>query len=121
MILQAHGGLSKAMRKVILVFVALLAAGLCALAEDADNDSKLRVGIFADLHAHDTDSPIEGLVMTRYRERLQACIEAMNDWPADLMIQIGDFINGRFVIGAQFGDQERIPDIGGRGRSVCTV
>ena len=103
--------ISSMRRQILLlgVFVALVSISLCA--SDADSEATLRVGIFADLHAHDTDSPIEGLVMTRYRERLQACIDAMNAWPADLMIQLGDFVNGRFVIGAEFGDPARIPMI----------
>ncbi|HCP32481.1 TPA: hypothetical protein DIT45_04490, partial [Candidatus Acetothermia bacterium] len=44
-------------------------------------------------------------------ERLGACVDAMNAWPADLVIQLGDFVNGNFVIGAPMGDPARIVDI----------
>jgi len=81
------------------------------LADDLTVSSPLHLGIFADLHAHDTDSPGEGKVMTNYAERLMACVEAMNAWPADLVIQLGDFVNGNFVMGAPMGDPARIVDI----------
>lgn len=71
----------------------------------------LRIGVFADLHAHDTDSPGEKKVMMNYGERLQAFVEAMNSWPADLAIELGDFVNGRFVSGAPLGEPERIVGI----------
>jgi alkaline phosphatase len=80
-------------------------------ANETGSTEPLHVGIFTDLHAHDTNNPIERLVMVNYRERLQACIDAMNAWPADLMMQLGDYVNGRFVIGADFGDPDRIPGI----------
>jgi len=71
----------------------------------------LRLGILTDLHAHDTDSPGEGKIMTEYPQRLSACIEAMNAWPADLVIELGDFVNGNFVLGAEMGDPARIVGI----------
>ena len=71
----------------------------------------LRIGIFADLHAHDTNSPLDQFEMVDWAGRLEACVDAMNAWPADLMIELGDFINGRFVLGAELGDPERIPTI----------
>ncbi len=71
----------------------------------------LHLGIFTDLHAHDTNSPGEGKIMTEYPQRLSACIEAMNAWPADLVIELGDFVNGNFVMGAPMGDPARIVGI----------
>jgi 3',5'-cyclic AMP phosphodiesterase CpdA len=35
----------------------------------------------------------------------------MNAWPADLVIQLGDLVNGRYVMGAPFGEPERIMGI----------
>lgn len=48
------------------------------LADDLTVSGPLHLGIFADLHAHDTDSPGEGKVMTNYADRLMACVDAMN-------------------------------------------
>jgi len=90
---------------IIAVSLAMLTAGPSALCDP------LRIGIFADLHAHDTDSPLDGFHMVNWEERLTACIEAMNAWPADLMIELGDYINSRFVLGAPLGDAARIPGI----------
>lgn len=86
---------------------ALLAVGLAFVA----NADVLRLGVFADLHAHDVDSPADGFEMANWKERLGACIEAMNAWPADLMIELGDLINGRFVLGAEYVAADRIPEI----------
>ena len=33
----------------------------------------------------------------------------MNAWPADLMIQLSDFMSGRFALGAELRDADRIP------------
>ena len=68
----------------------------------------LRIGIVADVHAHDTESPVEHKVMTNYAERLTVFVDAMNAWPADLVIELGDFVNGAFVLGADYGDPTRI-------------
>lgn len=97
---------------VVLLVGALMIAGvsLVGVADGAATDV-LHVGIFTDLHAHDTDSPAEHKVMTDYAERLQACVDAMNAWPADLVIELGDFVNGNFVMGAPIGDPARIPGI----------
>jgi alkaline phosphatase len=100
-------------RLLLLVLIgAVLVASLALVADGDDtNTGILRVGIFTDLHAHDTDSPFEGKVMTTYPERLGACVKAMNAWPADIVIQLGDFVNGAFVMGADLGDPARIVDI----------
>jgi len=96
---------------IVLLGIALAASlAFVGVAEDA-NTEILRVGIFTDLHAHDTDSPVEGKVMTTYPQRLEACVDAMNAWPADLVIQLGDFVNGNYVMGAPLGDPARIVDI----------
>ncbi len=95
---------------LLLAGVLAISLGLVTSADDPANDV-LRLGIFADLHAHDTDSPDEGKTMTSYKERLEACVEAFNDWPADLVIQLGDFVNGNYVMGAPLGDPARIVSI----------
>jgi 3',5'-cyclic AMP phosphodiesterase CpdA len=84
--------------------------GLTAIAFAARADP-LRVGIFADLHAHDENSLLDGFEMVDWADRLGACVDAMNAWPADLMIELGDFVNGRFVLGGAFVDAARIPEI----------
>lgn len=93
------------------VLLVLFLGCLPLLVEGTDVDRPLCVGIFADLHAHITNNPLERLVMVHYRERLSACIEAMSAWPADLMIQLGDFVNGRFVLGGEIVDVTQIPGI----------
>jgi len=102
-------------KKLLLAVIAMIFVSslftLGLVYGDDETGSVLHVGIFADLHAHDTDSPNEGKIMTNYPERLRACIEAMNAWPANLMIELGDFVNGRFVLGAPLGDAARIPGI----------
>jgi len=102
--------LSKVYRVILLsLVVCLLSVPLSA--GGTGSAEPLRVGIFADLHAHDSNNPLESLVMVHYRERLGACVDAMNAWPADLMIQLGDYVNGTFVLGANPGDPARIPAI----------
>lgn len=49
--------------------------------------------------------------MTNYPQRLSAFVEAMNAWPADFVIELGDFVNGWVVLGANLGDPYRIPQI----------
>lgn len=95
---------------VLGLFLTVL-CGMVLQADDTDANAPLRIGIFADLHAHDTDSPKEEKVMTDYPQRLSACVEAMNAWPADLVIELGDFVNGKFVLGAELGDPARIVGI----------
>ncbi len=96
---------------LVLGFSLSALCGGMLFADDALPSAPLQIGIFADLHAHDTDSPNEGKVMIDYKERLEACVEAMNAWPADLVIQLGDLVNGRYVMGAPFGEPERIMGI----------
>ncbi len=83
-------------------FILLVCGSLVASAE------AVRIGIIADAHAHDTDSPVEGKVMTNYAERLTAFVDAMNTWPADALIELGDLVNGAFVMGKAPGDSARI-------------
>jgi len=90
---------------------ALLLALLAVYVAVGASAAPLRIGIFTDLHAHDTNSPLDRFLMVDWAERLQACVDAMNAWPADLMIELGDYVNGRFVLGAELGDPERIPAI----------
>ena len=103
--------LSKLSRGVLLGLVVFVLSSSSLSAERAGSIEPLRVGVFTDLHAHDSNNPLERLVMVHYRERLSACVEAMNTWPADLMIQLGDYVNGTFVLGADPGDPARIPSI----------
>jgi 3',5'-cyclic AMP phosphodiesterase CpdA len=94
----------------LLVMLSILSIGTI-FAQEQIGPEVLYIGIFADLHAHDTDSPGEGKVMTNYRERLQAFVDAMTIWSADFVIQLGDFVNGKFVLGAELGEAARIVGI----------
>jgi alkaline phosphatase len=97
---------------LILLFTAVLILTMLPMASVSADEGPLHLGIFADLHAHDTDSPSKGELMSTYPQRLTACIEAMNAWPAELVINLGDFVNGNFVLGAEsMGDPARIPGI----------
>jgi len=98
-------------RKGLRCMAVVLVLLACAFPTLAADNEPLHVGIFADLHAHDTNSPLDGFLMVDWADRLRACIDAMNAWPADLMIELGDLVNGRFVLGAELGDPERIPVI----------
>jgi len=100
----------RALLVLLLVGISLLGVWAAA-AQTSSSEAPLRVGIFTDLHAHDTNSPNEGKIMTSYGQRLTACVDAMNAWPADLMIELGDFVNGRFVMGAPLGEADRITGI----------
>ncbi len=71
----------------------------------------LRIGIVTDVHAHDTNSPNQYTVMVNYESRLAAFVDAMTAWPADAVFELGDFVNGAFVMGAPVGDLARIPGI----------
>ena len=94
---------------VSLVFV-ILGVGWTTLIAN-DDSAVLHFGVLADLHAHDVDSPLEGKWMTNTAERLAAFTDAMNAWGADLVVELGDFVNGWVVLGAEPGDPARIPDI----------
>jgi len=88
----------------VLASLFLTGAACLTSAEDV-----LRLGVFTDTHVHDTESPNEGKIMSNYAERLTAFVNAMNQWPADAVLQLGDFVNGAFVMGADLGDPTRIP------------
>lgn len=92
------------------VVVVALASLFSAGGFSADREL-VRIGIVTDVHAHDTEAPVEHKVMTNYAERLGAFVDAMNVWPADGVIELGDFVNGAFVLGADYGDPTRIPQI----------
>mgnify|MGYP001063138947 CR=1 FL=1 len=88
--------------------VAILSAVLvCAGAAGSAADF-LRIGVVTDVHVHDADSPVEKKVMTNYAERMTAFVDAMNAWPADIVIELGDLVNGAFVMGGAPGDMTRI-------------
>ena len=74
-------------------------------------EDTVRLGIVTDVHVHDTNSPNEHKVMVNYAERVTEFVNAMNAWPADAVIQLGDFVNGAFVMGADLGDPARIPGL----------
>jgi 3',5'-cyclic AMP phosphodiesterase CpdA len=86
-----------------VLLVAVLAVAVVA--------SSVKLALFADLHAHDTDSPNEHKVMVTWPDRLNAFVDAANAWPADLVVNLGDLVNGTFVMGADLGDPARIPGI----------
>jgi len=93
----------------VLALSILASCGAGVLAEEGAD--LVRFGLFADLHAHDTDSPLEGKWMTNTEARLTAFVEAMNAWPADFIIELGDYVNGWVVLGADPGSPDRLPDI----------
>lgn len=93
---------------IVLALIALLG---WAVGSYADASGVVRFGLIADLHAHDIDSPLEGKWMTHTEERLATFTDAMNAWDADFVIQLGDFVNGWVVLGADPGDPARIPDV----------
>jgi 3',5'-cyclic AMP phosphodiesterase CpdA len=93
----------------ISVLIVLLIGSVFALS--AGGSESLRIGIVTDVHAHDTDSPGELKVMTNYAERLTAFVDAMNAWPANAVIELGDLVNGAFVLAADYGDPTRIATI----------
>jgi len=97
--------------RILVLSLALAAISFGAIAEPLEQTALLRIGIVTDVHAHDLDSPLEGKFMTNYPERLGAFIDAMNAWPADLLIELGDFVNGWVVLGTDPGDLGRIPQI----------
>ncbi len=88
---------------VLILVVSTLAVGA--------DDAIVRFGLITDTHAHDIDSPLEGKWMSHTQERLTAFTDAMNAWAPDFVIELGDFINGWVVLGADPGDPARIPDI----------
>jgi len=102
---------AKSLRFLLLGVLLSTALVLSLVANGAAAIEPLCIGIFADLHAHDTESPGEGKIMSNYAERLEAFVTAANAWPADLVIELGDFVNGKFVLGAELGDAARIAGI----------
>lgn len=91
--------------RVLLVLALVIATSLSLAAEP------VHIALFTDAHVHDVDSPVEGKVMTNYAERLAAFVDAANAWPADVAIELGDFINGAFIMGPGYGDPTRIPGL----------
>ncbi len=98
------------MKKLLSVVAVCLVMLLPSVALRADEDV-VRLGVFADLHAHDANSPLDDFLLVDWEARLSACVDAMLAWPADLMIQLGDLVNGRFVLGGSFVEQTRIAEI----------
>lgn len=109
------------MKRMGLVLLLLAVAALSALASDAD---VVRIGIVADVHVHDTDSPCElggAKVMVNYAERIEAFVDAMNAWPAEVVIDLGDFVNGVFVMCEDLGDPERVPGLLDTGLAILSM
>lgn len=101
------------MHKALIRLTAPLAVALLVFAGAGvlgAEDDIVRIGVITDVHANDADSPAEGKVMTNYAERLDAFVAAMTAWSADAIIELGDFVNGNFILGA-VGDPARIPGI----------
>ncbi|MBE0636048.1 metallophosphoesterase [Candidatus Bipolaricaulota bacterium] len=91
--------------RFLFVLALVLATGVAVAGEP------VRIALFTDAHVHDINSPVESKVMTNYAERLGAFAAAANAWPADVAIELGDFVNGAFVMGPGYGDPTRIPGI----------
>ena len=109
---DAPGRLAVLGGRVLVPIILLLCAGGAYLSPALAADLELvRFGVVADVHAHDTDSPLEGKWMTHTEERLRTFTDAMNAWGADFVIQLGDFVNGWVVLGADPGDPARIPAV----------
>lgn len=101
---------------VLVVLLAVLEGGADPAADAASSVSAsdaapVRFGLFTDLHADDRDSPAERKRMTHTAERLGAFCAAMNAEAVDFTIELGDFVNGWLVLGADPGDPGRIPEI----------
>jgi len=96
------------MKKSVAVLVLLLTVSCIATAAETE---VIRFGLITDTHAHDVDSPLEGKWMSHTQDRLSAFTAAMNAWAPDFIIELGDFINGWVVLGADPGDPARIPDV----------
>ncbi len=88
---------------IALVFV--VAVGSWALAEP------IKIAFIADIHAHDTNSPNEHKIMDDWPGRVAAFVDAANAASAAAVIDLGDLVNGCFVMGAEMGDPARIPGI----------
>jgi len=88
-----------------MALILLVSAGVLGASTPTE---LVRLGIVADTHVHDTNSPGEEKVMVNYAERLTAFVEAMNAAGADAVIQLGDLVNGNFVFGGTIGDPARI-------------
>lgn len=98
-------------RSYAMILFALLASLGSMLGVQSEGLEVVRFGLIADVHAHDTDSPLEGKWMTHTEERLTAFTNAMNAWRSDFVIELGDFVNGWVVLGADPGDPARIPAV----------
>ena len=96
------------MKQRFVLYVLIVVCSCVAVGAD---DAILRFGLITDTHAHDIDSPLEGKWMSHTQERLTAFTTAMTAWAPDFIIELGDFINGWVVLGAEPGDPARIPDI----------
>ena len=93
---------------ILLGLILVLATGISLVAEP------VRVAIVTDVHAHDMNSPNEHKVMVNWIERVAAFVDAANDWPADAVVNLGDFVNGRFVMAGpdvDLGEAARIEGI----------
>jgi len=96
------------MSRIRLTLTAVVLIALALFGTAAATGEPLRIAIVTDVHAHDTDSPNEEKVMVNYAERLAAFVAAASAWPADLVVELGDLVNGRFVMGAPLGEPRRI-------------
>lgn len=102
---------------VVLALLLVIATGVSLTGET------VRIALITDVHAHDTNSPNEHKVMVNWAERVAAFVDAANAWPADAVVSLGDYVNGRFVMGAELGDlddEERIPGILDEALAVLT-
>jgi len=95
----------------LILALIVLSAASTAFAVPSEETPLIRFGLMTDLHAHDIDSPLEGKWMAHTEERIHAFTDAMNAWDPDFVIELGDFINGWVVLGADPGDPARIPEV----------
>lgn len=100
---------------VVFGLVLVVAIGVSLAAEP------VRIALITDVHAHDTNSPNEHKVMVNWSERVTAFVDAANDWPADTVVSLGDYVNGAFVMGAELGDAARIPGIQDEAIAILTA
>ncbi len=94
--------------RIVLSLVVVFTAFSSSATEAAE---PVPFGVVADLHAPDTDSPLEGKWRTNPATWLASLTEAMHACSPEFVIELGDFVNGWVVFGAELGDPGRIPEV----------
>lgn len=94
--------------RLVFAFVLVVALSASLAAEP------VQIALITDVHAHDMNSPNEHKVMVNWEERVTAFADAASIWPADLVVSLGDFVNGLFIMAGNdvdFGPAERVEGI----------